>query len=239
MRKASRTRGLKAGAALLLLAAAFSGAHAQSTTNPPVQVPDEPRVYRTTGSRIAIGRNIQIARDEEVNDVVIVIGGSLRVDGRVRDGLVVVGGDVALGPGADVRGDVVLVGGQLTRENGATLRGSVSDISFGDWGSWSLGGFYLPRVEFGNFGRWLSLLGAMFRISLLAILMAMTLIVARAPVARIGRAAAASPAAATPITINVQAMDSRSFLDHSGEIAQAVREALLHSHALSDVVTEL
>lgn len=193
MRTASRTLGLKTGAVVLLLTAAFVSAHAQSTTDLPVQSPDEPRVYRTTGSRIAVGRSIQIARDEEVNDAVVVVGGSLRIDGRVRDGVVVVGGDVTLGPAADVRGDVVLVGGQLTRENGATLRGSVSDISFGDWGSWSIGGLYLPRFEFGGFGRWLSLLGAMFRISLLAVLMAMVLIVARAPVARIGRAAAAEP----------------------------------------------
>ena len=47
------------------------------------------RVYRTTGSRVAIGRSIRIAGDEEVSDVVVVIGGSLRVDGRVRDGVVV------------------------------------------------------------------------------------------------------------------------------------------------------
>ena len=54
------------------------------------------------------------------------------------------------------------------------------------------------------------------------------------------RAVDTAPAVATtPVTIQVQAMDSRSFLDHSGEIAQAVREALLNSHALSDVVQEL
>jgi hypothetical protein len=41
------------------------------------------------------------------------------------------------------------------------------------------------------------------------------------------------------ITVNVQAMDSRSFLDHSGEIAQAVRHAMLNMHALNDVVNEL
>ena len=193
MRTASRRLGLTAGAVALLLSAASVSTHAQSTTNLPVQATDEPRVFRTTGSRIAIGRSIHVASDEEVNDAVIVVGGSLRVDGRVRDGVVVVGGDVELGPGADVRGDVVLVGGRLTRETGATLRGSVSDISFGDWGSWSLGGFYFPRLEFGGFGRWLSLLGAMFRISLLVILMALVLIVARGPVARIGRAAAAEP----------------------------------------------
>jgi len=41
------------------------------------------------------------------------------------------------------------------------------------------------------------------------------------------------------ITVQVQAMDSRSFLDHSWEIARAVREAMLQSHALNDVVSEL
>ncbi len=44
-----------------------------------------------------------------------------------------------------------------------------------------------------------------------------------------------------PVNVNVQvqAMDSRSFLDHSQEIARAVREAMLNSHALNDVVSEL
>jgi len=41
------------------------------------------------------------------------------------------------------------------------------------------------------------------------------------------------------ILVSVQAMDSRSFMDHSHEIAQAVREAMLNMHALNDVVSEL
>jgi hypothetical protein len=48
--------------------------------------------------------------------------------------------------------------------------------------------------------------------------------------------------ASTPgpqITVQVQAIDSRSFLDHREEIAQAVREAMLNSHSLNDVVNEL
>ena len=48
-----------------------------------------------------------------------------------------------------------------------------------------------------------------------------------------------STAMAPQILVNVQAMDSRSFLDHSQEIAQAVREAMLNMHALNDVVSEL
>jgi len=43
----------------------------------------------------------------------------------------------------------------------------------------------------------------------------------------------------TNVTVQVQAMDSRSFLDHSAEIARAVREALLNSHSLNDVINEM
>jgi len=48
-----------------------------------------------------------------------------------------------------------------------------------------------------------------------------------------------SVVSAPQITVQVQAMDSRSFLDHREEIARAVREAMLNSHALNDVVNEL
>ena len=49
----------------------------------------------------------------------------------------------------------------------------------------------------------------------------------------------AAPVYAPAVTVQVQAMDSRSFLDHSNEIARAVREAILNSHALGSVVSEL
>ena len=40
------------------------------------------------------------------------------------------------------------------------------------------------------------------------------------------------------ITVQVQAMDSRSFLDHSADIAMAVRQAMLESSLLNDVIRE-
>ncbi len=46
------------------------------------------------------------------------------------------------------------------------------------------------------------------------------------------------PAVAQQITVQVQAMDSRSFLDHSNDIALAVRQAMLESSVLNDVVRE-
>jgi hypothetical protein len=45
--------------------------------------------------------------------------------------------------------------------------------------------------------------------------------------------------AGASITVNVQAMDSQSFLDRREDIARAVREAMLQSHSLNDVVSEL
>ena len=48
-----------------------------------------------------------------------------------------------------------------------------------------------------------------------------------------------SAAAAPQITVNVQAMDSQSFMDHSNEIAQAVRAAMLNSNSINDVVNNL
>jgi hypothetical protein len=45
--------------------------------------------------------------------------------------------------------------------------------------------------------------------------------------------------AGQPITVQVQAMDSQSFLDHSDDIAQAVRQAMLNMNSVNDVITSL
>ena len=44
---------------------------------------------------------------------------------------------------------------------------------------------------------------------------------------------------APQITVNVQAMDARSFLDRSNDIAAAVRDAMLNLNAINDVVNDL
>jgi hypothetical protein len=155
------------------------------------QQQEAPVTYRLTGTRIALAQDVHIERDEEVTDAVVVVGGNVTIDGRVRNGVVVVGGDLHLTPTAEVRGDVVLVGGQLTRDNGAQLVGGVNYISFGEWSRRNFGIF--PVVHFGRFGRWLSLVGTVVRLSILGVLMAAMLIVARAPVARVGRALHGEP----------------------------------------------
>ncbi|MFN7920748.1 MAG: hypothetical protein U0Q16_11660 [Bryobacteraceae bacterium] len=49
----------------------------------------------------------------------------------------------------------------------------------------------------------------------------------------------ASTVSQPAVTVQVQTMDSRSFLDNSDQIARAVKEALLNMHSLSDVVGDL
>lgn len=52
-------------------------------------------------------------------------------------------------------------------------------------------------------------------------------------------ASGAGANAGQQITVQVQAMDSQSFLDHSDDIAQAVRQAMLNMNSINDVVTNL
>jgi hypothetical protein len=50
----------------------------------------------------------------------------------------------------------------------------------------------------------------------------------------------AQPANTSPqVTIQVNAMDSQSFLDHSDDIAMAVKQAILNSSSLNDVISSL
>jgi hypothetical protein len=54
-----------------------------------------------------------------------------------------------------------------------------------------------------------------------------------------GQPRAQSTSPASQVTIQVNAMDSQSFLDHSDEIAMAVKQAILNSSSLNDVISDL
>ena len=49
----------------------------------------------------------------------------------------------------------------------------------------------------------------------------------------------ANATGSTNITVQVNAMDSQSFMDRSGDIAQAVRSAMLNSSALNEVIQDM
>jgi hypothetical protein len=55
-----------------------------------------------------------------------------------------------------------------------------------------------------------------------------------------GGATASGGASSNPqISVNVQAIDAQSFMSYSGEIAKAVRDAMLNMSSINDVVSEL
>lgn len=56
------------------------------------------------------------------------------------------------------------------------------------------------------------------------------------PVPASGSTSASPSSPTTQITVQVQALDSQSFLDHSDDIAMAVRQAMLTSTTLNDVI---
>jgi hypothetical protein len=54
-----------------------------------------------------------------------------------------------------------------------------------------------------------------------------------------GQPRAQSSGASQQITVQVNAMDSQSFLDHSDDIANAVKRAILNSNSINDVISSL
>ncbi len=54
-----------------------------------------------------------------------------------------------------------------------------------------------------------------------------------------GSSGSPAPSPSPQITVNVQAMDARSFLDRSSDIAAAVRDAMLNLNSINDVVNDL
>jgi hypothetical protein len=54
-----------------------------------------------------------------------------------------------------------------------------------------------------------------------------------------GQPRAQSAGGSAQVTIQVNALDSQSFLDHSDDIANAVKQAILNSNSLNDVISAL
>jgi hypothetical protein len=177
---------------------------------PPVFDRPSPReaapVFHRTGARIALAKPVVVKADEEVTDGVFSAGGSVRIEGRVRDGVVVIGGDLELTPTADVRGDLTVVGGQLTIAEGARHAGAVHHASGADWPAWS---WSWPAVRWARFdpsgpARWLPLGGTLLRLLAIAAGVALVTVLARGRTDRIGAAAVASPLRAALVGVVTQ-----------------------------------
>lgn len=163
-------------------------------------------VFRRTGARLGLAKAIVIAPDEEVTDGVFSLGGSVRVEGRVRDGIVVVGNDLVLAPTADVRGDLTVIGGEITIAEGARHSGAVHHAAGSKRPRWSWPSIGWSWFEPGGRASWLPLAGTTARVVLLGLVMAALAFFARARVARIGATAAAAPLRAGLVGLAAQVL---------------------------------
>ncbi|HWX21964.1 MAG TPA: RDD family protein [Candidatus Binatia bacterium] len=93
---------------------------------------------------VVIGKNAELKAGDSA-DVVVAIGGSAKIHGKVRDAVTAIGGDVEVDgdvgqevvavmgsvrveKGARIRGDVVAVGGKVEVAEGATIEGKVHEV---------------------------------------------------------------------------------------------------------------
>jgi hypothetical protein len=180
-----------------------------SVAGPPPAAPPDPappaRTYRRSGARLAFGKDVMVAEDEEVTDSVVALGGRIRVAGRVRDEIVAVGGDVELLPTADVRGDITAVGGRVTIAPGARHTGRIHHPITADWPEWSWPLFGWSRLDLST-SRWLTLAGTLTRVGLLAAAVSLVVLLGRTRVGRIEAAASAAPLKAGAIGFGLQVL---------------------------------
>ena len=97
--------------------------------------------------RVVVGKDVELKAGESA-EAVVVIGGSAKVNGKVRDAVVAIMGNVEVGgevgdavvavmgnvkvrPEAKIHGDVVSVGGRTDIAEGATVKGHTQDVDFG------------------------------------------------------------------------------------------------------------
>jgi hypothetical protein len=155
---------------------------------------------RSTRERVRIFGDVFVREDERVSGQVVSVLGSVRVDGEVGDQVVAVMGSVDLGPRAIVRGDVISVGGRVRRAEGAQIRGAVTEVSLADP---NVRLDFIPVFDwhrfwmFNGWGAVPRLLGTAFRFTLLVILAALALVIARPTVEASAHRVADTPVQST------------------------------------------
>lgn len=74
--------------------------------------------------RVSMGSDVLVESRQDLDGDVVVIGADARIEGRVRGDVVVLGGQLTLGPEARVDGDAVHLIGHFERSEGALVAGS-------------------------------------------------------------------------------------------------------------------
>jgi hypothetical protein len=175
---------------------------------PPAAAAEEPKEggwtevarYRHGGARVRFGGDVAVAEDEAIDDDVVAILGSARVNGRVDGNVVAVAGSIHLGPKANVRGDVTAVGGSVERADGTVVTGQINEIqiarprfgpimSIRPWREWHWFGDTVRNP----FGGSVDLVATLVRIGLVGLLAALMVAVLPVPVQRVSDRVAAEP----------------------------------------------
>ena len=148
------------------------------------------------GDIFRIGQSVHVPAGELRRGDIIVIGGSLVVDGEVLGDIVVIGGTAQFGPEAFARRDVVIIGGRLTRDPGARFARSVDEIGLGmiDLDFADFGDFSLPWWSGQFFGsRWQDLGAWLMRFVFFGILGSIVLLISAGSAERVARRVTLEP----------------------------------------------
>lgn len=87
---------------------------------------DEPALRLEAGSTasrelVAVGRDLIV--DGDAQSDAVAVGGSVHVTGHVAGDVIILNGDAALGPKAQIDGDVFVLGGRVRSASGAAIAG--------------------------------------------------------------------------------------------------------------------
>jgi hypothetical protein len=166
---------------------------------------------RDGGDRVRFGGNVVVNENEVVDGDTVALGGSVTIDGRVTGNAVAIGGNLRLGPHAEVEGDAVTIGGILTRDPGARVEGKVVDVASGafDFSGWHWNRFPFGRAFsffpfFGAAAGLLAFMSTLARVVVLCVLTSLVLLVGREFVEKVGARAAAEPVKAGAIGLLAQ-----------------------------------
>ena len=100
-----------------------------------------------TDTRVSFGSSLTIDDNETSQDVVVlggsldvdgkvsgdavIVGGSAEVQGEVSGTVTVIGGSIVLGPEGRIYGDAISIGGAVHRDSGAEVFGEITEVSLG------------------------------------------------------------------------------------------------------------
>ena len=160
--------------------------------------PERPARRTTMSDIVRVFGSVTVDTDERVRGDVVVIAGSLSIDGEVTGDVVVVGGSARFGPNAVLRRDVTVVGGSISRSPTAEFRRGVNHVGIGeldffrDRPGWFAGAPFSWRFSPRLFRVW-DLAGTVIRLIFLALIASVIVFVGGGAVERIARRSRAEP----------------------------------------------